>query len=148
MHKPKLLSVVAALAFVAFALSFVERPEVRQATGYPQLVSVQDLKVDPNWCPPAEPALPEDSNLFATFGETSVHAGTQASADTPIITRPPIRTIRDKDPIYSAVAVDTRTQRLVIGSIQGNFECTARCLKLARFGLFSLQIGGGGLFLL
>jgi hypothetical protein len=43
MHKPKLLSVVTALAFVAFALSFVERPEVRQATGYPQLVSVQDL---------------------------------------------------------------------------------------------------------
>jgi len=114
MHKRKLLAVATALVLVVVGLSLVERPVLRERTGYPQLVSVQDLQLDPNWCPPTEQTSPEDSNLFAAFGETSVHAGWQASADTPIITRPPIRTIRDKDPIYSAVAVDTRFDEVIL----------------------------------
>src|SRR5437867_867147 len=114
MHKRKLLAVATALVLVVVGLSLVERPALRERTGQPQLVSVQDLQLDPNWCPPTEQTLLEDSNLFAAFGETSVHAGWQASADTPIISRPPIRTIRDKDPIYSAVAVDTRFDEVIL----------------------------------
>src|SRR5438034_30924 len=70
--------------------------------------------MSPDWCPPPAPALPEDSNLFAAFGNSSVYAGSPQSGETGIITRPPIRTIRDKDPIYSAVAVDTRFDEVVL----------------------------------
>ena len=56
----------------------------------------------------------DDTNLFAAFGSSTVHAGSQASGETGIITRPPIRTIRDKDPIYSAVAVDTRYDEVIL----------------------------------
>jgi hypothetical protein len=47
-----------------------------------------------------------DTNLFAAFGSSTVHAGSQASGETGIVNRPPIRSIRDKDPIYSAVSVN------------------------------------------
>ena len=106
--------VAASLAAVVFCLSRVERPDLRQRTGYPQLVSVQDVPRDPEWCLPPAPTLPEDSNLFAAFGETSVYAGSQASGETGVITRPPIRTIRDKDPIYSAIAVDVRFDEVIL----------------------------------
>ncbi len=120
MHKQKnkgrraILPVAVALAMAVFFLSIVERPDLRQRTGYPQLVSIQDLPVDAEWCPPATRELPEDTNLFAAFGGTSVYAGSQESGQTGEITRPPIRTIRDKDPIYSAVAVDTRFDEVIL----------------------------------
>jgi hypothetical protein len=38
----------------------------------------------------------------------------QASGETGIVTRPPIRSIGDKDPIYSAVAVDPRYDAVVL----------------------------------
>ena len=100
---------------VAVACAFmVGRPAFRQRTGYPQLVSIRDFPGDPQWCPPPGPAIPNDTNLFAAFGEASVYAGSQESGETGVITRPPIRTIRDKDPIYSAVAVDTRFDEVVL----------------------------------
>jgi len=120
MHKQKnkgrraILPVAVGLAMAVFFLSIVERPDLRQRTGYPQLVSIQDLAVDAEWCPPATRELPEDTNLFAAFGGTSVYAGSQESGQTGEITRPPIRTIRDKDPIYSAVAVDTRFDEVIL----------------------------------
>src|SRR5713226_6284254 len=120
MHKQKnkgrgaILPVAVGLGIVVFGLSTVERPGFRQPTGYPQLVSIQDLSNDAEWCPPPAPALPEDANLFAAFGGTSVYAGSQESGQTGEITRPPIRTIRDKDPIYSAVAVDTRYDEVIL----------------------------------
>ena len=120
MHKQKnkgrraILPAAVGLAMAVFFLSIVERPDLRQRTGYPQLVSIQDLAVDAEWCPPATRELPEDTNLFAAFGGTSVYAGSQESGQTGEITRPPIRTIRDKDPIYSAVAVDTRFDEVIL----------------------------------
>src|SRR5438094_6593509 len=54
MHKRKLLAVATALVLVVVGLSLVERPALRERTGHPQLVSVQDLQLDPNWCPPTE----------------------------------------------------------------------------------------------
>src|SRR6266446_8339786 len=109
-----MLLLASALVVVVFCLSLVEPPGSRQHTGYPQLVSVQDLPTDPEWCPPTPPALPEETNLFAAFSATSAYAGSQESGQTGIITRPPIRTIRDKDPIYSAVAVDTRFDEVIL----------------------------------
>src|SRR5215471_602695 len=103
-----IVPVTAGLLAVLFWLSTVERPSVRQPTGYPQLVSIQDLP-QPDWCQP-EPVMP-DSNLFGAFGFSAVHAGSQASGETGIVTRPPIRSIWDKDPIY-AVAVDTRYDKV------------------------------------
>jgi 6-phosphogluconolactonase (cycloisomerase 2 family) len=121
MHKPKIkhrraiLSVAVAVAVLVFCLHRVERPpDFHQRTGHPQLISVQDVQMDPEWCPPPARSLPEDSNLFAAFGETSVYAGSQASGEPGVITRPPIRTIRDKDPIYSAIAVDTRFDEVIL----------------------------------
>src|SRR3989441_410190 len=103
-----------ALVTVVFCLTRIERPSARRPAGYPQLVSIQDLRMSPDWCPPAAPAVPEDSNLFSAFGNSSVYAGSPQSGETGIITRPPIRTIRDKDPIYSAVAVDTRFDEVIL----------------------------------
>src|SRR5262245_2314044 len=119
MHKQKnsvrraILATTTALVMVVFCLSVVQRPSLRQPTGYPQLVSIQDLQTDGEWCPPPPPST-ADANLFAAFGETSVLAGSQESGEAGIITRPPIRTIRDKDPIYSAVAVDTRFDEVIL----------------------------------
>jgi 6-phosphogluconolactonase (cycloisomerase 2 family) len=116
MHKQKVVRraiLPVALVAVVFWLSVTERPHPYQRTGQPQLVSIQDLPNDPEWCPPPATALPEAANLFSAFGETSVFAGSQASGETGVITRPPIRTIRDKDPIYSAVAVDTRFDEVI-----------------------------------
>ena len=107
------LPVAVVLVTVVFCLSRVERPGVRQATGYPQLISIQDLPTDGEWCPPPAAASQDDTNLFAAFGDSSVYASSQESGQTGVITRPPIRTIRDKDPIYSAVAVDTRFDEVI-----------------------------------
>src|SRR2546422_682107 len=116
MHKKKhrVVAVCVALVTTVFSLSLFERPATLQPSGYPQLVSVQDFPTSPDWCPPPAGTLPDDTNLFATFGNGSVYAGSPQSGETGVITRPPIRTIRDKDPIYSAVAVDTRYDEVIL----------------------------------
>src|SRR5256712_6717413 len=113
-HSVGKATVAVALVTVVFCLTRIERPSARRPAGYLQLVSIQDLRMSPDWCPPAAPAVPEDSNLFSAFGNSSVYAGSPQSGETGIITRPPIRTIRDKDPIYSAVAVDTRFDEVIL----------------------------------
>jgi 6-phosphogluconolactonase (cycloisomerase 2 family) len=104
-----IILVTVGLFAALLGLSTVERPPVRQPTGYPQLVSIQDLPAQPDWCPP-ESVVADDTNLFAAFESSIAHA----ADETGIITRPPIRTIRDKDPIYSAVAVDTRYDEVIL----------------------------------
>src|SRR5947208_11607509 len=107
MHKKKTsvrranIAVGVVLFTVVACLSLFERPRVRQPAGYPQLVSVQDFPTSPDWCPPPASAIPDDTNLFSAFGNGSVYAGSPQSGETGVITRPPMRTIRDKDPIYS-----------------------------------------------
>ena len=120
MHKKKTsvrranIAVGVVLFTVVACLSLFERPRVRQPAGYPQLVSVQDFPTSPDWCPPPASAIRADTNLFSAFGNGSVYAGSPQSGETGVITRPPMRTIRDKDPIYSAVAVDTRYDEVIL----------------------------------
>jgi 6-phosphogluconolactonase (cycloisomerase 2 family) len=88
-----------------FCLSSV--PILRDsATGSARLVSITELG---EMCPP-EPvnANSEEHNLFAAFQEASVQAAGQDAGNTIDVTRPPVRNIRDTDPIYSSVGVDTR----------------------------------------
>jgi 6-phosphogluconolactonase (cycloisomerase 2 family) len=56
----------------------------------------------------------EDTNLFAAFRETSVQAAGQESGTTTDVTRPPVRSILDSDPIYASVGVDTRSNEVFL----------------------------------
>jgi len=84
-------------------------------TGSARLVSIEELPDVGDMCL-WEPesansngiaSLPEN-NLFAALGERPVYAASQSTGQTVEVTRPPVRYIRDLDPIYSYVAVDTR----------------------------------------
>ena len=55
-----------------------------------------------------------NKSLFADFEETSVHAADTAQSRTVDLLRPPLRTVPDSDPIYSAVAVDPVRNELVL----------------------------------
>jgi len=103
-----------AVAAGIFSFSLIETPELRRTTGGPQLVSVQPLRVNADFCQPGYEPLPERASLFDAFGEASVYAGSQASGQTGVINRPPTRTIRDMDPIYSSVAVDLNFDEVVL----------------------------------
>jgi DNA-binding beta-propeller fold protein YncE len=52
--------------------------------------------------------------LFAAFADNSVLAAGQDSAPATEVARPPVRNILDKDPIYSAVTVDTRLDEVYL----------------------------------
>src|SRR5215510_7035243 len=108
------LAVILAVAGGIFSFSFIERPEFRPRVGGPQLISVEELPAAGDYCEPGYDALPEQANLFDTFGEASVHAGSQESGQTGLVNRPPTRTIRDQDPIYSSVAVDLNFDEVVL----------------------------------
>src|SRR6266850_2324406 len=57
---------------------------------------------------------PEKTGLFDAWSARNVYAASQSSGEPGVITRPPVRTIRDTDPIYSAIAVDTRFDEVVL----------------------------------
>ncbi len=86
-------------------------------TGSAQLLSIQELG---ELCPPeamsgSASSIPdEDTNLFAAFRETSVLAAGQDSGSTTDVTRPPVRSILDGDPIYASVGVDTRSNEVFL----------------------------------
>jgi 6-phosphogluconolactonase (cycloisomerase 2 family) len=109
-----LLTAGAVIAIGVSCLSVIERPELRPSTGYPQLVSSEPLFDSAEMCLPPALASRDETNLFAAFDKTSVYASSQDGGQTGDITRPPIRTIRDMDPIYSAVAVDTRFDEVIL----------------------------------
>ncbi len=108
------LAAIVAVAGGIFTLSLIERPELRAPTGGPQLVSVEELPASGDYCEPGYDALSKQANLFETFGEASVYAASQNSGQTGFINRPPTRTIRDLDPIYSSVAVDLNFDEVVL----------------------------------
>src|SRR3989442_3540748 len=108
------LAAIVAVAGGIFTLSLIEKPELRAPTGGPQLVSVEELPASGDYCEPGYDALPKQANLFETFGEASVYAASQNSGQTGFINRPPTRTIRDLDPIYSSVAVDLNFDEVVL----------------------------------
>ena len=108
------LAAIVAVAGGIFTLSLIERPELRAPTSGPQLVSVEELPASGDYCEPGYDALSKQANLFETFGEASVYAASQNSGQTGFINRPPTRTIRDLDPIYSSVAVDLNFDEVVL----------------------------------
>ena len=85
---------LAAAAVIAAALFLLRNPG-----GGPQLVSVQRLSDYGDVCPPVEPI---------------VYASSQEGGQTGDVTRAPTRTIRDTYPIYTAVAVDTNFDEVVL----------------------------------
>jgi hypothetical protein len=107
------LAAVGVVVAAIFAFFLIKSPESRPQAGGPQLVSVEALPASGDYCEPGYDALPQQTNLFHALGETSVYAGSQESGQT-LINRPPIRTIRDEDPIYSSVAVDFNFDEVVL----------------------------------
>jgi DNA-binding beta-propeller fold protein YncE len=53
-------------------------------------------------------------NLFAAFLDGAVHAAAQDAGATIEVTRPPVRNIVDREPVYTSVAVDTRLNEVVL----------------------------------
>ena len=83
-----------------------------------RLVSIQEVPETGEMCVweplTAQSVSSGDANLFAAFGDNSVLAAGQDSAPATEIARPPVRSILDKDPIYSAVTVDTRLDEVYL----------------------------------
>ena len=120
-----ILAVAGTIAMVVFCLAAVERLGLlpdnesgsRKPTGYPQLVSVQELPAYGEVCQPPDRAellaASHEANLLAAL-EEKVYAASQGGGETGVISRPPTRVIRDLDPIYSAIAVDTQFNEVVL----------------------------------
>jgi 6-phosphogluconolactonase (cycloisomerase 2 family) len=94
-------------------------PELGAPTGYPQLVSVQQLPDYGDICEwPADRSsltvLQEEANLFGALRGNSVYAASQDGGTTVDVTRQPVRTIRDTYPIYSSVAVDPNFDEVIL----------------------------------
>lgn len=103
MGRRAMLATVVALAIVTFGFFLLE--PLQKTAGSARLVSIQQLPDVGEMCmlEPIQTASSLDNNLFAALNETSVYA-----QQTVEVNRPPVRYIRDLDPIYSYVAVDTR----------------------------------------
>jgi len=96
------------MAVMFFGLS--RQNHLKIPPGSAQLVSVQEfgemcIEPDPE---PEQIAEGSDNNLFDAFRETSVLAAGQGTAQPIELTPQPLRYVRDLDPIYSYVTVDTR----------------------------------------
>src|ERR1051326_3087488 len=80
-----------------------------------RLLSIEEMPDVGEMCewPPAA-AEPQPTNLFAAFQDSPVYAASQDLTSTNEVNRPPERYIRDTDPIYSSVAVDTRLNEVYL----------------------------------
>jgi 6-phosphogluconolactonase (cycloisomerase 2 family) len=86
----------------------------RRVTGSARLVSIEEVKDDPEACyrDASETAPSSGLNLFTAFGEAEVNA--QDNGGTVDVDRPPVRTLRDTAPIYSSVAVDDKRNEVFL----------------------------------
>jgi 6-phosphogluconolactonase (cycloisomerase 2 family) len=86
----------------------------RRVTGSARLVSIEEVKDDPEACfrDASETSPGGGPNLFAAFGEAEVSA--QDTGGTVDVDRPPVRTLRDTAPIYSSVAVDDKRNEVFL----------------------------------
>jgi DNA-binding beta-propeller fold protein YncE len=86
----------------------------RRVTGSARLVSIEEVKDDPEACfrDAGETSPGGGPNLFAAFGEAEVSA--QDTGGTVDVDRPPVRTLRDTAPIYSSVAVDDKRNEVFL----------------------------------
>jgi len=71
------LAAVGVVVAGIFAFFLIKSPESRPHARGPQLVSVEALPASGDYCEPGYDALPQQTNLFDAFGETSVSAGSQ-----------------------------------------------------------------------
>ena len=94
--------------------------DFRQPTGYPQLISLQELPDSGDKClldsAPEATAIAggQERSLFSAFEEIPAYAATPEAGGTTDVTRPPLRTVSDTDPIYSSVAVDPERNEIVL----------------------------------
>ena len=84
-----------------------------------QLVSIQQFPDSGEMCmwQPEKLNVVEASSqtsLFAALPENPVYAATQEAGATQVTARPPLRYVRDLDPIYSYVAVDLRRNEVLM----------------------------------
>src|SRR5215475_4171407 len=80
---------LAAIVAVAGGIFLIQMPEFSRPSGGPQLVSIEGLAPAGDYCEPGYDPLPEQANLFETFGEASVYAGSQEGGQPGFINRPP-----------------------------------------------------------
>ncbi len=114
-----ILAGVVVIAVGIFGLSTVER--LQKTASSARLVSIKQLPDLGEMCL-WEPASANSSrtgasqgdNLFAAFQEGPVYAASQDAGQTGDVGRPPVRNIRDTDPIYTAVTVDTRLDEVLL----------------------------------
>ena len=118
-----LLSVLTATAFWVLLSGTAAGPEFaaaaqtgeRRATGYPQLVSVEPLPAMDGemceWMPASASA-----NLVAALRQerSSARAASGSAPDAVVIDRAPLRTIRDPNPAFSAIAIEPESGMLVV----------------------------------
>jgi len=94
---------------------------VRQhSTGSAQLVSIEQLPLTGETCLPEQDGAAATAgfttrNFFAALQARTVYAAQSAGGASPgDVTRPALRTIQDTDSIYTAVAVDTRSNEVFL----------------------------------
>lgn len=107
---------IAALAVAAIAVgSSFQTPRSeregsqQQPTSAPRLVSVQEVT---DMCQPADLIAGLDT-LFAPLQAATLHAA-QTNGETTVVSRQPLRQIRDTDPMYSALALDLKHDEVVM----------------------------------
>jgi 6-phosphogluconolactonase (cycloisomerase 2 family) len=91
------------------------------STGSARLVSIEEWPDVGEVCQ-WEPASADSSvasglgtnNLFAALQAGSANAASQRGEGTTDLTRPPVRQLWDTDPAYTAIAVDTRSDEVVL----------------------------------
>jgi 6-phosphogluconolactonase (cycloisomerase 2 family) len=110
----RILAVALAIGIGVAYLSTAERLEY--PIGFPQLVSIQQLPDLSEICLPGAGSTAglEGNRLLAALRETSVYAAGQEGGQTELTSRPPLRYVRDLDPIYSYVAVDLRRNEVLM----------------------------------
>lgn len=103
------------IAAGVFFLSVAEQPDPWKTPGGPQLVAIHELPEYGQYCEPSYVQVPEYTNRFGALGAGSVYAGLQQSGKTVVLDRNPIRQIRDLEPIYGAVGINTATDEVIFG---------------------------------
>jgi hypothetical protein len=92
----------------------------RQTAGNAQLVSIAQLPFAGETCLPEEVSTNPTSgsitrNLFAALQARTVYAAQSGNGPSSVdVTRPALRTIQDTDSVYTAVAVDTRSNEVFL----------------------------------
>ena len=106
---------IAIVAGIAFVLVLSGSSAIQRS---PRLVSIEPIPLAGETClmddPVADPGLMA-SDLFAAFKAHTVYAAQASEANrAQEVTRPALRTIQDTDSIYTAVAVDTRSNEVFL----------------------------------